>query len=131
MIPTTTVPAKLWPWCCLKLKGKLDGLAIRVPTPNVSIVDVVLELEKNVNVSDVNRTLKQAAEGPLSGIMGYSEKPLVSTDYIGNPSSTTIDALLTLVIDKNMIKIVSWYDNEWGYSNRVVDLAAYIASKGL
>jgi glyceraldehyde 3-phosphate dehydrogenase len=131
MIPTTTGAAKAVAMVLPELKGKLDGLAIRVPTPNVSIVDVVLELEKNVNVSDVNRTLKQAAEGPLSGIMGYSEKPLVSTDYIGNPSSTTIDALLTLVIDKNMIKIVSWYDNEWGYSNRVVDLAAYIASKGL
>jgi len=104
---------------------------MRVPTKNVSVTDLVVELSKNVTLEDVNGALKAAAEGPLKGILNYSEEPLVSSDYNGDPASSTIDSLSTMVVGDNMVKVVSWYDNEWGYSNRVVDLAAYIASKGL
>ena len=104
---------------------------MRVPTPNVSVVDLVAELDKNVTVDEVNSALKAAAEGPLKGILGYSDEPLVSIDYNGNPHSSVIDALSTMVLEDNMVKVVSWYDNEWGYSNRCVDLAAYMAKKGL
>ncbi|MBN3524525.1 type I glyceraldehyde-3-phosphate dehydrogenase [Paenibacillus apiarius] len=131
IIPTTTGAAKAVSLVLPELKGKLNGMSMRVPTPNVSVTDLVVELEKNVTVEEVNAALKEAANGPLKGIMNYSEEPLVSSDYNGNPASSTIDALSTMVIGDNMVKVVSWYDNEWGYSNRVVDLTAYIAKKGL
>ena len=131
MIPTTTGAAKAVALVLPELKGKLNGMAMRVPTPNVSVVDLVAELEKEVTVEEVNAALKAAAEGELKGILEYSELPLVSKDYNGNTHSSAIDALSTMVMEGNMVKVLSWYDNETGYSNRVVDLVEYIASKGL
>jgi glyceraldehyde 3-phosphate dehydrogenase len=131
IIPSSTGAAKAVSLVLPELKGKLNGLSMRVPTPNVSITDLVAELKVSVTVDEVNAALKAASEGPMKGIMEYSEEPLVSRDYNGNPASSTIDALSTMVVEGNMVKVLSWYDNEWGYSNRVVDLAAYIASKGL
>lgn len=131
MIPTTTGAAKAVALVLPELKGKLNGMSMRVPTPNVSIVDLVAELEKEVTVEEVNASLKAAAEGELKGILAYSELPLVSSDYNGVTVSSTIDALSTMVIEGKMVKVLSWYDNEVGYSNRVVDLVDYIASKGL
>ncbi|KXG44377.1 type I glyceraldehyde-3-phosphate dehydrogenase [Tepidibacillus infernus] len=131
IIPTTTGAAKAVALVLPELKGKLNGFAMRVPTPNVSVVDLVAELDKNVTVEEVNGALKAAAEGELKGILQYSEEPLVSIDYNHDPHSSSIDALSTMVMEGNMVKVVSWYDNEWGYSNRVVDLAAYIAKKGI
>ena len=114
-----------------ELKGKLNGMAVRVPTPNVSLVDLVAELDKEVTAEEVNAALKAAAEGELKGILQYSEEPLVSKDYNGDPHSSSVDGLSTMVMEGNMVKVVSWYDNETGYSNRVVDLVEYLASKGL
>jgi len=131
IIPSTTGAAKAVSLVLPELKGKLNGMAFRVPTPNVSVTDLVVELSRNVTVEEVNAALKEAANGPLKGILNYSEEPLVSSDYNGDPASSTIDALSTMVVGDNLVKVVSWYDNEWGYSNRVVDLVAYIASKGL
>ncbi|WP_251550099.1 type I glyceraldehyde-3-phosphate dehydrogenase [Neobacillus muris] len=131
MIPTSTGAAKAVALVLPELKGKLNGMAMRVPTPNVSIVDLVAELEKDVTVEDVNSALKAAAEGPLKGILAYSDLPLVSSDYNGATVSSTVDGLSTMVLEGNMVKVLSWYDNEVGYSNRVVDLVDYIASKGL
>jgi glyceraldehyde 3-phosphate dehydrogenase len=132
IIPSTTGAAKAVALVLPELKGKLNGMAFRVPTPNVSVTDLVAELSRDVTVEEVNAALKEAANsGPLKGILNYSEEPLVSSDYNGDPASSTIDALSTMVVGGNLVKVVSWYDNEWGYSNRVVDLAAYIASKGL
>jgi glyceraldehyde 3-phosphate dehydrogenase len=131
IIPTTTGAAKAVALVLPELKGKLNGMAMRVPVSNVSIVDLVAELEKEVTVEEVNAALKAAAEGELKGILAYSEEPLVSKDYNGNPASSTIDALSTMVMEGKMVKVVSWYDNETGYSHRVVDLIDYIASKGL
>jgi glyceraldehyde 3-phosphate dehydrogenase len=131
IIPTTTGAAKAVSLVLPELEGKLNGGAMRVPTPNVSLVDLVAELDKDVTVDEVNSALKEASEGKLKGILGYSEEPLVSTDYNGNPDSSTIDALSTMVMEGNMVKVISWYDNESGYSNRVVDLVDYIASQGL
>ncbi|WP_416828466.1 type I glyceraldehyde-3-phosphate dehydrogenase [Ectobacillus polymachus] len=131
MIPTTTGAAKAVALVLPELKGKLNGGAVRVPTPNVSLVDLVAELDKSVTVEELNAAFKEAAEGELKGILGYSEQPLVSIDYNGCTNSSTIDALSTMVMEGNMVKVLSWYDNETGYSNRVVDLVAYIASKGL
>jgi glyceraldehyde 3-phosphate dehydrogenase len=131
IIPTTTGAAKAVALVLPELKGKLNGGALRVPTPNVSLVDLVAELDKNVTVEEVNAVLKAAAEGPLKGILAYSEDPLVSSDYNGSPASSTIDGLSTMVIEGNMVKLISWYDNETGYSSRVVDLVVYIAKKGL
>ena len=131
IIPTTTGAARAVGSVLPELEGKLNGMAFRVPTANVSVVDLVAELAVPVTKEEVNAALKAAAEGPLKGIMNYSEEPLVSSDYIGDPASSTIDALSTMVVGQNMVKVVAWYDNEWGYSNRIVDLAAYIASKGL
>ncbi|MBU8906700.1 type I glyceraldehyde-3-phosphate dehydrogenase [Desertibacillus haloalkaliphilus] len=131
IIPTTTGAAKAVALVLPELKGKLNGGAMRVPTPNVSLVDLVAELDKEVTAEDVNNALKEAAEGDLKGVLGYSEEPLVSSDYNGNPSSSTIDALSTMVMEGNMVKVISWYDNEAGYSNRVVDLVEYIAKQGL
>ncbi|MFC0274629.1 type I glyceraldehyde-3-phosphate dehydrogenase [Metabacillus herbersteinensis] len=131
IIPTTTGAAKAVSLVLPELKGKLNGGAMRVPTPNVSLVDLVAELDKEVTVDEINAAFKTASEGELKGILEYSEEPLVSGDYNSNPASSTIDALSTMVMEGNMVKVISWYDNESGYSNRVVDLAEYIASKGL
>lgn len=131
IIPTTTGAAKAVSLVLPELKGKLNGFAMRVPTKNVSVVDLVAELEQNVTAEEVNAALKEAAEGPLKGILAYTEEPLVSSDFNGDAHSSTIDALSTMVLEGNMVKVVSWYDNEWGYSNRVVSLVEYIASKGL
>jgi len=130
IIPTSTGAAKAVALVLPELKGKLNGFAMRVPTPNVSVVDLVVELKTDATVDEINNALKEAAEGPLKGILGYSEEPLVSSDYNGNPASSTIDALSTMVLEGNMAKVVSWYDNEWGYSNRVVDLCHYVAQRG-
>lgn len=131
IIPSSTGAAKAIGLVLPELKGKLNGMSFRVPTPNVSVTDLVAELKVSVTVDEVNAALKAAAEGPLKGILNYSDEPLVSSDYNSDPASSTIDALSTMVVEGNMVKVVSWYDNEWGYSNRVVDLAAYIAGKGL
>ncbi|CAG9608407.1 type I glyceraldehyde-3-phosphate dehydrogenase [Pseudoneobacillus rhizosphaerae] len=131
IIPTSTGAAKAVSLVLPELKGKLNGGAMRVPTPNVSLVDLVVELEKDVTVDEINSALKAASEGDLKGILAYSEEPLVSGDYNGNPASSTIDALSTMVMEGSMAKVISWYDNETGYSHRVVDLVDYIAKKGL
>ncbi|ATH93237.1 glyceraldehyde-3-phosphate dehydrogenase [Bacillus glycinifermentans] len=131
IIPTTTGAAKAVSLVLPELKGKLNGGAMRVPTPNVSLVDLVAELDKEVTAEEVNAAFKEAAEGELQGVLGYSEEPLVSKDYNGNANSSTIDALSTMVMEGSMVKVISWYDNESGYSHRVVDLAAYIAKQGL
>ena len=127
MIPTTTGAAKAVALVLPELKGKLNGFAVRVPVPTVSIVDVVFEVGKDTTVEEVNAALKKAAEGEMEGVLAYSEEPLVSKDYQGDPNSSTVDALSTMVID-NMVKVVAWYDNEWGYSERVVDLAKLVAN---
>jgi len=127
IIPTTTGAATALAKVIPDMKGKFDGFAFRVPTPTVSIVDMVIELEKEVNIDEVNKVLKDAAEGELKGIMGYTEELLVSMDFKGNPLSSIIDSDLTKVLGGNMVKVVSWYDNEWGYSTRTVDMAALIA----
>jgi len=131
IIPTSTGAAKAIALVLPELKGKLNGFAMRVPTPNVSITDLTCDVEKETTVEEVNQALKEASEGALKGIMDYSDKPLVSSDYNGSPASSTVDSLLTQVIDGTMVKVVSWYDNEWGYSNRVVDLITYIGKQGL
>ncbi|WP_050616386.1 type I glyceraldehyde-3-phosphate dehydrogenase [Bacillus testis] len=131
IIPTTTGAAKAVALVLPELKGKLNGMAMRVPTPNVSVVDLVAELEKDVTAEEVNAELKKAAEGELKGILAYNELPLVSRDYNGDTASSSVDGLSTMVMEGNMVKVLSWYDNETGYSNRVVDLVDYIASKGL
>ncbi|PLX78001.1 MAG: type I glyceraldehyde-3-phosphate dehydrogenase [Desulfuromonas sp.] len=129
MIPTSTGAAKAVALVLPDLKGKLDGMAIRVPTPNVSVVDLVVTTEKDVSAESVNAALKKAADGPLKGILDYIEEPLVSCDFNGSPASSSVDAQSTAVIGDNMVKVLSWYDNEWGYSNRICDLVAYVASK--
>lgn len=124
IIPTTTGAAKAAGIVIPELKGKIDGFALRVPVSDGSIVDLVVELKESVTVEQVNAAMKQAAEGSLKGILEYTEEPLVSCDIVGNPHSSIFDALSTMVMDGNMVKVVSWYDNEWGYSCRVVDLLA-------
>ncbi len=131
MIPTTTGAAVAVAKVLPQLEGKLDGMAIRVPTPNVSLVDLVVELEKEVTVEEVNAILKEAAENELKGILSYSELPLVSIDYNGNIASSTIDGLSTMVLEGNLVKVLAWYDNEAGYSTRVVDLAQYMVKQDL
>lgn len=131
IIPTTTGAAKAVGKVLPELKGKLTGLAIRVPTANVSLSDIVVEVEKETTVEEINRLFQKASEGELNGILGYSDQPLVSSDYIGTKESATIDALSTMVMDGNMIKIVAWYDNEIGYSNRLLDLVDYLGQKGI
>lgn len=126
MIPTTTGAAKAVGLVIPELKGKVDGFAIRVPTPNASIVDFVVELEKEATKEDINLALKRASEGELKGVLGFSEEPLVSTDYIGNPNSSTIDALSTMCIDKKLAKVVTWYDNEMGFSTRMLDVCKLV-----
>lgn len=127
IIPTTTGAAKAVTLVLPELEGKLNGFAMRVPTPNVSVVDFVADLLKDTSVEEINDSLKEAAAGPMKGVLGYSELPLVSRDYNGDPHSSIVDGLSTMVLDGNMVKVVAWYDNEWGYSCRVVDLAAYVA----
>ena len=127
IIPTTTGAAAAVGKVLPNLEGKLDGMAMRVPVPDGSTVDLVLELESDVTVEQVNAAVKAAAEGPMKGIIQYSEDPLVSTDIIGNPHSSIFDAESTQVLGSNMVKVLSWYDNEWGYSNRVVDLISRMA----
>ena len=131
IIPTTTGAAKAVALVLPELKGKLNGFAMRVPTPNVSITDLTVLLKTDTTAEEINAALKEAAEGKLKGIMGYNELPLVSRDYNGCPLSSIVDGLSTMMVGPRMAKVVSWYDNEWGYSNRVVDLACYIAKKGL
>jgi glyceraldehyde 3-phosphate dehydrogenase len=130
IIPTTTGAAKAVALVIPELKGKINGFAMRVPTPNVSITDLVVELERPTTAEEINAALKNAAEGKLKGIMAYCDLPLVSRDFNGNSNSSIIDALSTMVVDSTLAKVVSWYDNEWGYSNRVVDLVIYMAQKG-
>jgi glyceraldehyde 3-phosphate dehydrogenase len=131
IIPTTTGAARAVALVMPELKGKLHGIAFRVPTPTVSMCDFVADLNKEVTVEQVNAAFKAAAQGPMAHIMEYSEEELVSTDFKGNPHSCIVDALSTIVMDKTMVKTISWYDNEWGYSCRLADLAAFVASKGL
>jgi glyceraldehyde 3-phosphate dehydrogenase len=131
MIPTTTGAAKLVGRLVEGTEGKIDGLAFRVPTPTVSVIDFVCEVAKEVTKEQVNQALKKAAAGPLKGILEFCEEELVSMDFKGNPHSSIIDGPGTMVIGGNMVKILAWYDNEWGYSCRLGDLAVYIASKGL
>jgi len=127
MIPTSTGAAKAISEVVPELKGKMDGMAIRVPTPNVSLVDVVFHLEKSTTKEELNSALRNAAENELKGVLQYTEEPLVSKDFNGNPHSSIVDGLSTNVIDGNMAKVLSWYDNEWGFSNRVVDLVNFIS----
>jgi len=131
MIPTTTGAAKAVSLVLPELKGKLDGLAVRVPTPNVSIVDLTVVTEKEASAEAVNAAMKASADGPMKGILEYCDKPLVSKDFNGNPASSIFDALTTRSIGGTTVKVMSWYDNEWGYSCRVRDLVKFIASKGL
>ncbi len=129
IVPTTTGAAKAVALVLPELKGKLNGIALRVPTPNVSIVDLVVQVERPTIVEQVNEALKAAAEGPLKGILGYSELELVSSDYRGTDESSIIDSFLTMVMGGDMVKVIAWYDNEWGYSQRVVDLAELVAQR--
>lgn len=131
IIPTTTGAAKAVALVIPDLEGKLNGLSIRVPTPNVSVVDLVVELARPASVREINNELKNAAAGPLRGILQFCEKPLVSRDFNGNYHSSVVDSLSTMVVDGALAKILAWYDNEWGYSNRIVDLAAYIGKFAL
>ena len=131
MIPTSTGAAKAIGLVMPDLKGKLDGYAMRVPTPNVSVVDLVVVTSKPTTTEEVNAALKAAANGPLKGILGYTEDPVVSTDMLHNPNSSIVDSELTKVMGGNLVKVVAWYDNEWGYSMRVVDLIEFLAKKGL
>lgn len=128
IIPTTTGAAKAIGEVIPALKGKLDGLAMRVPVPNGSVTDLVATVSKDITIEDVNTAMKRAAEGELKGILEYCEDPIVSSDIVGNTHSSIFDSALTYVIDKRMVKVVSWYDNEWGFSNRMVDLIVLLAS---
>lgn len=129
MIPTTTGAAKATSLVIPEVKGKIDGIAVRVPTPDVSLTDLTCVVERPVTKEEVNAAFKAASESTLDGVLGYSEVPLVSIDYVGNPMSCTLDALSTIVIDGTMVKISGWYDNEWGYSSRCVDLLRYVGAR--
>nr|WP_199308361.1 type I glyceraldehyde-3-phosphate dehydrogenase [Aphanizomenon flos-aquae] len=129
IVPTSTGAAKAVALVLPQLKGKLNGVALRVPTPNVSMVDFVVQTEKRTITEEVNQALKEAAEGPLKGILGYTELELVSSDYQGTDESSVVDASLTIVMGNDMVKVMAWYDNEWGYSQRVLDLAELVAEK--
>ena len=131
IIPTTTGAAKAVALVLPELRGKLNGLAVRVPTPNVSLVDFVVNLSRSTTKEEVNAKLREAAEGKLQGYLEYTELPLVSRDFNGNPASAIVDGLSTMMLGDRMLKVLAWYDNEWGYSNRVIDLITYIASRGL
>ena len=129
IVPTSTGAAKAVALVIPELKGKLNGIAMRVPTPNVSVVDLVIQVEKSTFAEEVNQALQEAAEGPMKGILEYSDLPLVSSDYRGHDASSIVDASLTMVMGSDLVKVIAWYDNEWGYSQRVVDLAELIAEK--
>ncbi len=129
IIPTTTGAAKAISLVLPELKGKLNGMAMRVPTPDVSVVDLVCTVEKDITAAGLNDALKEAAMNGMKGVLQFSDEPLVSVDFTGNPHSSIVDADLTMVIGEKLVKVVAWYDNEWGYSNRVVDLAAMVGSK--
>jgi glyceraldehyde 3-phosphate dehydrogenase len=131
LIPTTSGATKAIVEVFPELKGKLNGLALRIPTPTVSIVDFVADLARGTTVEEVNAAFRRAAEGPLKGVLAYEEEPLVSMDFKGNPASSIFDPALTMVIDGTMVKVMAWYDNEWGYSCRTADLCAVMAGKGL
>ena len=129
MIPTTTGAAKATGLVLPEVAGRIDGMAIRVPTPDVSLVDLVAEIEQDVTEEEVNAAFRAAASGPMAGILGVSDEPLVSIDYTSDPHSSTVDALSTAVMDGRMVKVLSWYDNEWGYSARVVDLVGFVGAR--
>jgi glyceraldehyde 3-phosphate dehydrogenase len=129
MVPTSTGAAKAIGIVIPELKGKLNGLAIRVPTPDVSLVDLTVELDKPATKESVNAALKAAAEGKMKGILAYTDEPLVSSDFKTTDVSSTVDSLLTMVMDDNLVKVIAWYDNEWGYSMRIIDLVAFVAGK--
>jgi glyceraldehyde 3-phosphate dehydrogenase len=129
MIPTTTGAAKATALVLPAMKGRIDGMAIRVPTPDVSIVDFVATVERDTTREEVNAAFEAAANGPMSGILGVSNEPLVSIDYTGDPRSSVVDAVSTSVMDGRMVKVLAWYDNEWGYSSRVVDLVSYVGER--
>ncbi|MCD5412906.1 MAG: type I glyceraldehyde-3-phosphate dehydrogenase, partial [Dehalococcoidia bacterium] len=131
IIPTTTGAAKAVAMVIPELVGRIHGLAFRVPVSTVSLIDFVADLEREVTIEEVNSALQAAAEGPLKGILEFCDEPLVSIDFKGNPASSIVDGLSTIVIGGNMVKVLSWYDNEWGYSCRTADMAAYMARKGL
>jgi len=131
IIPTTTGAAKAVTLVIPELQGRIHGMAFRVPTPAVSLCDLVADLEREVSVEEVNQAFRAASEGALKGILEYCEEPLVSVDFKGNPASSIVDAMSTMVIGGNMVKVLSWYDNEWGYSNRLADLITFVAGKGL
>jgi glyceraldehyde 3-phosphate dehydrogenase len=131
MIPTTTGAAKAIGLVMPELKGKLDGYSMRVPTPDVSVVDLVAITNRPTTAEEVNAAFKAAADGPMKGILAYTEDPVVSTDMLHNSNSSIVDGQMTKVLDGNLLKVVSWYDNEWGYSCRVVDLIAFLTQKGL
>jgi glyceraldehyde 3-phosphate dehydrogenase len=129
IIPTTTGAARATALVIPELKGKLDGMAMRVPTPDVSVVDLVAEVEQDVSAEMVNAAFREAASGGLSGVLAVSDEPLVSVDYTGHSASSIVDALSTSVLEGRMVKVLSWYDNEWGYSTRVVDLVRYVGER--
>ncbi len=131
IVPTSTGAAKAIGLVMPELKGKLHGLSLRVPTPTVSVVDLVVNLKKPASVDNINKALKNAASGKMAGYLAYSDEPLVSSDFRGNPASSIVDGLSTVVLEEKMAKVLSWYDNEWGYSCRVADLAILMAQKGL
>ena len=131
IIPTTTGAARACGVVIPELQGKIHGMSLRVPTATVSVTDLVVDLGRTVTVEEVNAAFKKAAEGPLKGILEYSDEPLVSSDFIGNPHSCILDSLSTMVMDGDMVKVLGWYDNEWGYSCRTADLAAFLVDKGL
>ena len=129
MIPTTTGAAKATALVIPEVKGKIDGIAVRVPTPDVSLTDLTCVVERKVTKEEVNAAFKNASKTSLLGVLGYSEVPLVSIDYVGDPHSCTLDALSTIVIDGTLVKISGWYDNEWGYSSRCVDLLRFVGAR--
>ncbi|MEE9207166.1 MAG: type I glyceraldehyde-3-phosphate dehydrogenase [Gemmatimonadota bacterium] len=129
IIPTTTGAAKATGIVLPSVAGKIDGMAMRVPTPDVSIVDLVANLGRDTTVEELNETFRSQAQGPLQGVLEYSDEPLVSIDYVGNPASSIVDGLATAVIGGSLVKVISWYDNEWGYSSRCVDLARFVAER--
>jgi glyceraldehyde 3-phosphate dehydrogenase len=129
IIPTTTGAAKATSLVMPELKGKIDGISIRVPTPDVSLTDLVVVVEKPVTIADVNGAFKAAADGPMSGIIAYTDEELVSSDYIGDPHSCIFDSKCTNVVDGTLIKVSGWYDNEWGYASRCVDLLRYVGAR--
>jgi glyceraldehyde 3-phosphate dehydrogenase (phosphorylating) len=129
IIPTTTGAAKATSLVMPELKGKIDGISIRVPTPDVSLTDLVVVVEKPVSIADVNGAFKAAADGPMSGIVAYTDEELVSSDYIGDPHSCIFDSKCTNVVDGTLIKVSGWYDNEWGYASRCVDLLRYVGAR--